>query len=103
MRRLRDENTALRQQLKAMERGLAARGGDDGDGGDQRGGASSQELKELSRELKLVRKERDLLLARVEAAEAELERERGLHRRELRRKAKETQEVRCVVLGSRVP
>ena len=40
-----------------------------------------------------VRKERDLLLQRVEAAEAELERERGLHRRELRRRAKETQEV----------
>lgn len=41
-----------------------------------------------------VRKERDLLQARVEAAEAELERERGLHRRELRRRGKETQEVR---------
>lgn len=40
-----------------------------------------------------VRKERDLLQARLETAEAELERERGLHRRELRRKAKETQEV----------
>ena len=40
-----------------------------------------------------VRKERDLLQARVEAAEAELERERGLHRRELRRRAKEQQEV----------
>jgi coiled-coil domain-containing protein 61 len=41
-----------------------------------------------------VRKERDLLAARVEAAEAELERERGLHRRELRRRAKEQQSVR---------
>lgn len=41
-----------------------------------------------------VRKERDLLQARLEAAEAELERERGVHRRELRRRAKEQQEVR---------
>lgn len=41
-----------------------------------------------------VRKERDLLHSRVDSMEAELERERGLHRRELRRKAKELQEVR---------
>ncbi len=40
------------------------------------------------------RKDRDLLASRVEALEAELERERGLHRRELRRRAKEQQEVR---------
>ncbi len=38
-------------------------------------------------------KERDVLRGRLEAAEAELERERGLHRRELRRRAKEAQEV----------
>jgi hypothetical protein len=38
-------------------------------------------------------KERDLLRARLEAAEVEAEREAGLHRRELRRKAKEWQEV----------
>ena len=35
-----------------------------------------------------------MLQSRLEAAEAEVERERGLHRRELRRRAKETQEVR---------
>ena len=40
-----------------------------------------------------VRRERDLLQSRVESAEGEAERERGLHRRELRRKAKEGQEV----------
>ena len=34
-----------------------------------------------------------MLHSRVEGSEAELERERGLHRRELRRRAKETQEV----------
>ncbi len=40
-----------------------------------------------------LRKDRDLLQARVEGLEAEVERDRGLHRRELRRKAKESQEV----------
>jgi hypothetical protein len=40
-----------------------------------------------------VRKDRDLLQARLEASEAELERERGVHRRDLRRRAKEQQEV----------
>ncbi len=40
-----------------------------------------------------MRKERDLLQVRVEAAEAEVERERGLHRRELRRRAKDGQDV----------
>ena len=43
--------------------------------------------------LRQVRRERDVLQSRLEAAEAEAERERGLHRRELRRKAKEAQEV----------
>lgn len=38
-------------------------------------------------------KERDLLRSKLEAAEVEAEREAGLHRRELRRKAKEWQEV----------
>lgn len=44
--------------------------------------------------MRQVRKERDLLASRAEAQDAELERERGLHRRELRRKAKEVAEVR---------
>ena len=38
-------------------------------------------------------KERDLLHSRLEALDAELERERGLHRRELARKAKEMAQV----------
>ncbi|GLC57436.1 Centrosomal protein CCDC61 [Pleodorina starrii] len=83
LRRLREENTALKHQLKQMERAGAS-----GAGMDQ-----SAEARELSRDLKTVRKERDLLQARLEAAEAELERERGLQRRELRRKAKEQQEL----------
>ncbi|KXZ44868.1 VFL3 protein [Gonium pectorale] len=81
LRRLREENAALRQQIRQLERS----GGAAAD--------SDPEARELSRELRMVRKDRDLLQARVEAAEAELERERGLHRRELRRKAKEQQEV----------
>jgi hypothetical protein len=40
-----------------------------------------------------VSKERDLLHSRLESLDAELERERGLHRRELARKAKEVQQV----------
>jgi coiled-coil domain-containing protein 61 len=42
-----------------------------------------------------VTQERDLLRARLESAEADAAREDALHRRELRRKAKEWQEVRA--------
>ncbi|GLI61493.1 hypothetical protein VaNZ11_003821 [Volvox africanus] len=83
LRRLREENTALKHQLKQLERGASPGAGTD----------QSSEARELSRDLKTVRKERDLLQARLEAAEAELERERGVHRRELRRRAKEQQEL----------
>ncbi|EFJ40344.1 hypothetical protein VOLCADRAFT_84510 [Volvox carteri f. nagariensis] len=83
LRRLREENTGLKHQLKQMERV-----GSPGAGQDQ-----SADARELSRDLKTARKERDLLQARLEAAEAELERERGVHRRELRRRAKEQQEL----------
>ncbi|KAG2447714.1 hypothetical protein HYH02_007174 [Chlamydomonas schloesseri] len=83
LRRLREENVALQRQLKQLERG----------GAGTSAVAESGDTRELARELRTVRKERDLLQARVEAAEAELERERGLHRRELRRRAKEQQEL----------
>ncbi|MEW5297225.1 MAG: hypothetical protein WDW36_000449 [Sanguina aurantia] len=83
LRRVLEDNAALLQRLKHTERALAASNG--GGGGDERSG-------ELARELKLVRKERDMLAARLDGVDAELERERGLHRRELRRKAKEAQE-----------
>ncbi|KAG2492361.1 hypothetical protein HYH03_009309 [Edaphochlamys debaryana] len=86
LRRLREENSSLRHQIKQLEKGW---GGGAGAGG----GPDSERSSELSRELRMVRKERDLLQARVEAAEAELERERGLHRRELRRRGKEQQEL----------
>ncbi|KAL6764801.1 protein required for templated centriole assembly [Haematococcus lacustris] len=85
MRRLREENTALRQQLKQLDRAVRADLPDND--------RATAEARELARELKHVRKERDLLQARMEAAEAEAERERGQHRRELRRKAKEAQEA----------
>ncbi|GIL99845.1 hypothetical protein Vretimale_4810 [Volvox reticuliferus] len=83
LRRLREENTTLKHQLKQLERGTSPGAATD----------QSLEARELSRDLKTVRKERDLLQARLEAAEAELERERGVHRRELRRRAKEQQEL----------
>ena len=44
-----------------------------------------------------VHKERDLMAARAEGLEAEIQRQHGLHRRELRKHAKESREVcgRC--------
>jgi hypothetical protein len=45
-------------------------------------------------------RERDLLQARVENAEADLERERGVHRRELRRKGKVVEEVPPFLLAA---
>ncbi|GFR50998.1 hypothetical protein Agub_g13324 [Astrephomene gubernaculifera] len=87
LRRLREENSALKHQIKQLERG------GNGSGMLPDHERITIETREMSRELRTVRKDRDLLQARVEAAEAELERERGLHRRELRRRAKEQQEL----------
>eukprot|EP00891_Asterochloris_glomerata_P001148 jgi/Astpho2/1148/fgenesh1_pg.00021_%23_10_t len=82
VRRLREENAVLRQQLSKVD--------------PQAGHVAVAEvdrltaaMRETSRELRLVCKERDLLQQRAEAAEAELARERSMHRRELRRRAKE--------------
>ncbi|KAG1657337.1 hypothetical protein FOA52_003760 [Chlamydomonas sp. UWO 241] len=86
-RRMREENAALRSQLRQLERSV---GRSDLAGG---GDPASGEARDLSRELRSVRKERDALMGRAEAAEAELERAGGLHRRELRRRAKEAQAV----------
>lgn len=47
----------------------------------------------MARDMKLLQKERDLLQARAESLEADLQRERGLHRRELRKKAKDVHEA----------
>ncbi|PNH10242.1 Coiled-coil domain-containing protein 61 [Tetrabaena socialis] len=85
LRRLREENSALKHQIR--------NGGGGGGALEQDQERLSAEARELSKELRTVRKERDLLQARVEAAEVELERERGLHRRELRRRGKEQQEL----------
>ncbi len=102
MRRLRDENAALRREVQEI---LVARrvGGGPGSvvsaapssaaGIAGAGAGGGGEARELARELRAVRKERDALAARLAEVEAEAERERGLHRRELRRKAKENQEV----------
>jgi len=48
-----------------------------------------------------LQKERDLMHARAESLDAELQRERSLHRRELRKKAKDMQEVRTTLLCAR--
>lgn len=40
-----------------------------------------------------LRTENELMQKRAEASEAEVERERGLHRRELRRRAKELTDI----------
>eukprot|EP00798_Chlamydomonas_sp_ICE-L_P030126 gene30126-35106_t len=85
LRRLREENSALRQQLKQLERSTRVN--------DSLGASAPEEMKEMAKALKLVRKERDLLQTRTEHAEVELDKERGLQRRELRRKAKEMQEM----------
>ncbi|KAK9810278.1 hypothetical protein WJX72_007806 [[Myrmecia] bisecta] len=85
MRRLREENASLRQQVKLAEAqaGVAAPSQEH----------ATAEAREAARELRLVRKERDLLQQRAESAEAEVERERSLKRRELRRAAKESADL----------
>ncbi|GAX84244.1 hypothetical protein CEUSTIGMA_g11667.t1 [Chlamydomonas eustigma] len=92
-RRLREENAALRQQLRQMDKAVRSDLPENE--------RISTEAREMARELKAVRKERDVLIERCEVAEAELERERGLHRRELRRKAKEAVEVHEELLKSK--
>ncbi|CAD7704240.1 unnamed protein product [Ostreobium quekettii] len=89
VQRLQEENNSLRRTLRtarknAKQENMAANSLD-------------KSSRDALRELRLVQKERDLLQSRAESSEAELERERGLHRRELRRKAKQIQEVQMTV------
>lgn len=87
MRKLREDNYALRQEVKRMHERAATRLEGDPDV------QSSSEVKEMARELKNLYKERQLLTSRMEGLEAEAERQAGLHRRELRRKAKEAADL----------
>lgn len=84
LRQLREENAALRAQLAAALEGAAAGSGLAADVQ-----ALTADAQETVRDLRGLRRERDALLARAQAAEAALEGERNLHRRELRRRAKE--------------
>lgn len=89
LRQLREENTALKAQLAAaLEAGgssaacLAA---------DMQ--ALTADAQETVRDLRALRRERDALLMRAQKAEAALEGERNLHRRELRRRSKEVSDA----------
>ncbi|GMH44351.1 hypothetical protein BSKO_12285 [Bryopsis sp. KO-2023] len=76
---LRDENNMLRSQLdEILSQGAVV---------------DKKEAREATREMRLALKERDLIMQRAEAAEADLERERGIRRREARRQNKEVQEL----------
>ena len=74
----------LRSASPGRPREAAAKGGRD-----VKAESLVADLKESQREVKLLRKERDLLRARAQAAEAELSRERNAHRREAKRRAKD--------------
>ncbi|GAB4820545.1 hypothetical protein N2152v2_007591 [Parachlorella kessleri] len=86
LRAVRDENHMLRQQLCKLNTRL-------------QGGMESDvqqltaEAQETVKDLRQMRKERDTLLLRAQQAEAALEAERNLQRRELRRKVKEQQDM----------
>ncbi|KAL4457977.1 hypothetical protein ABPG75_012842 [Micractinium tetrahymenae] len=84
LRQLCEENAALRAQLAAALEGVA---GGSGLAADVQ--ALAADAQETVRDLRGLRRERDALLSRAQAAEAALEGERNLHRRELRRRAKE--------------
>jgi coiled-coil domain-containing protein 61 len=90
--KLRDENAALRLQLQGIEAaGLGAHGASTGLAADvQQLAADAQETVQ---DLRAMRRERDGLLAKLQAAEAALDGERSLHRRELRRRAQEVADV----------
>ncbi|KAK3272671.1 Centrosomal protein CCDC61, partial [Cymbomonas tetramitiformis] len=85
LRRLREENNELKGELRRYESsGRGAQGPEPAGPGFSQG-----ERKELERELRLCRKERDLLAQRCEARELELEQQAQSHKRALARKQKE--------------
>uniref|UniRef100_A0A061QVB8 Coiled-coil domain-containing protein 61 n=1 Tax=Tetraselmis sp. GSL018 TaxID=582737 RepID=A0A061QVB8_9CHLO len=87
LRSLREENAALRSELSRACTGYqhASMG--------QEVQRLTTVAKEAEKELRLMRKERDMLVERVGNAETQLERERNTHRRELRRKTTEISEL----------
>eukprot|EP00887_Chlorella_sp_A99_P001459 scaffold8.g1459.t1 len=89
LRALREENTSLKAQVRALE-AQAQAGGTSLAADVQQLAADAQET---VADLRSMRKERDALLLRAQQAEAALEGERNLHRRELRRRAKEAADL----------
>ena len=90
LKQLREQNAALQAQVRALDAAQQLGGA----------GASSGSLaadvqqltadaQETVHDLRALRRERDGLLQRLQQAEAALEGERNLHRRELRRRAKD--------------
>jgi len=82
-RRLREENARLRAQLENIAGSPYASAAPPPN-------ADARRDRELEREIRLVRKERDLLQARISTAEGELEAERKAHRR---RAAKDRKDI----------
>lgn len=82
MRRLRDENAVLQKRATEAEQQACTTSAS----GDEK---LHPDLAEAQQEVILLQKECELMQQRAATAEGLLERERGLHRRELRRRAKE--------------
>lgn len=98
--RLRDDNASLLGQLREMQAAAAG-----ASGASTTLAADVQQLAEDAQEtvqdLRAMRRERDSLLAKLHAAENELEGERSLHRREVRRRAAEVADVAAELLAAK--
>lgn len=88
LRALREENALLKQQVRALQEAAGSTGSLAADVQ-----ALTADAQETIADLRAMRKERDALLLRAQQAEAALEGERNLHRRELRRRAKEASDT----------
>ncbi|KAL0028388.1 hypothetical protein WJX77_003508 [Trebouxia sp. C0004] len=94
VRRLREENSTLQQRLEEMQHQAS-----------DSSLSSVEQLRidyaEAQQEVALLRKECELMQQRGEAAEGVLERERGVHRRELRRRAKQLADIQDDLVQAR--
>ena len=79
---LKHERMLLRSKVKELEKANAR-------ALDLHADRAAAEVKELKKELKMGKKEREVLRARAEAAEGELVRARNAHKRELKRKQRD--------------
>ena len=95
LRALREENAALKQQVKVLE----AQGASTALAADVQ--QLTADTQETIQDLRAMRKERDALLLRAQQAEAALEGERNLHRRELRRRAKEAADLEAELVAAK--